>query len=48
MTAHIKKEPTELEFVLSQIKQLKDEETSLLPEFHPPHLNPETGKKYDH
>ncbi|EGR32772.1 inhibitor of kappa light polypeptide gene enhancer in b- kinase complex-associated protein, putative [Ichthyophthirius multifiliis] len=47
MTAHIKKTPTELEYVLSEIKKMKDQEYNIFQEYHPPHLNPETNKKYE-
>lgn len=42
--AHIRKEPSELEGVLSEIKQLKDSETETKPVHHPPHLNPESKR----
>ncbi|KRX06033.1 WD40-repeat-containing domain [Pseudocohnilembus persalinus] len=47
MTTHIKKEPSELESVLNQIKQLKDSEKDQdEEEVIPPHLNQETGEKF--
>ncbi|KAL4476509.1 hypothetical protein ABPG74_010242 [Tetrahymena malaccensis] len=47
-TAHIRKEPSELEFVLNTIKQMKDEEAEHIPENHPPHLNPANNKRFEH
>lgn len=43
-TAHIRKEPSELEYVLNSIKIMKDEETIHSHELHPPHLNPASKK----
>lgn len=41
MTAHIKKEPSELEIVLDKVKAIKDsEQEQANPTFVPPHLNP--------
>ena len=47
MTAYIKKEPSELTIVLNKIKIMKDNEKSdACKKKLPPHLNPETNKKY--
>lgn len=41
-TAHIRKEPSELEYVLNEIKKMKDLEQSSSQAPCPPHLNPES------